>query len=96
MEPELYHRRRIDAFNLIRLIAQSGQAWNGIELGAIFQSLPSDRIDIRAIEMQIHDHAVMPGLNVSCGRFLKFRDFIKCGETQERLSDKPDHLTRVL
>ena len=85
MEPGHYDRRRIDASDLIRLIGQSGQSWDGVELGAFFRSLPSDRIDMGTIEWQIHDYAVLPALNDHCGRFLTFRDFIECGETQERL-----------
>jgi DNA phosphorothioation-associated putative methyltransferase len=85
VEPWAYYNRRIDTFDLIRSIARSGQSWNGIELGAFFRSLPSDQIDMRTIEWQILDHAVLPALDDNCGRFLTFRNLIECGETQERL-----------
>lgn len=83
MNPEAYSTRLVNVETLLRLIGGTGRTWKGVELGEFFHSLPSERFDISEIEGQILDHAVLPSLEDFCGRYLAYRDFIECGETQE-------------
>jgi DNA phosphorothioation-associated putative methyltransferase len=84
-QPEIYLSHRANISNIVRLVGQTGQTWNGIELSSFFKSFPKEQFDYCAVENRILDYAVLPSLDDPCGRYLTFRDLIECGETQKRI-----------
>jgi DNA phosphorothioation-associated putative methyltransferase len=84
VEPSTFATHMVDAETLLRLIGSSGRVWEEVKLGEFFRSLPNDRFDVSAFEDQILENAILPSLDDPCGRHLKYRDLIECGETQAR------------
>jgi DNA phosphorothioation-associated putative methyltransferase len=80
----IYVTHHVDVSTLVQLIGQTGRTWEGIELRMYLESLPNEKFDLTKLENRILDNAVLPSLDDPCGRFLNYRDFIECGETQQR------------
>jgi DNA phosphorothioation-associated putative methyltransferase len=88
---QAYSRRKVNLPTLLRLIGQTGKAWAGINLGAFFRSLPKDLFNMAKWAEQILDNAILPSLDDDCGRYLTYRSYIECGDTQKRtgLANRP-------
>ena len=82
-DPVACSRHKANLSNLLTMIGQTGRSWETIELGEFFRGLPEGRYQPSLIEELVTEHAVYPSLDDYCGRYLKYRDLIECGETYQ-------------
>jgi len=83
--PAAVAKRHVSPRGLLAVLGQTGRTWSAFDLREYLNSLLVGQVQSKELGETIQEHAVLPDLDAPCGRYFKYRDFIECGETQERV-----------
>jgi DNA phosphorothioation-associated putative methyltransferase len=80
--PQTIPKHNCTPNELAYAIGQTGRTWSDVAIGDFFTSLNGGRKAVTDTGHRILNHSILPSLDDRCGRFLKFRELVECGETQ--------------